>query len=535
LTGTTNTSVNWSVNGTQGGSATVGTISTAGLYKAPSSVPSGGSVTVTATSAADTTKSASAKITIDASTAAVTVSVSPTSASVTAGKTKQFTASVSGTTSTGVTWQVNSVTSGNSTVGTVSTSGLYTAPSSVPSGGSVTVTAVSSYETTASAKATVAVTAAATPPPSGSTWSGWNFTPTLYASPTGSGSTCSSSSPCTIDYAFNTKATAGSVIQAAAGTYASGSSHLTLSKSGTSGKPIVLTCVTRGACHITGTSTGNTDVMGIAGNYITFDGFDVSNVSSSIPNSNMIIYLTGSHDILSRNAIHDVQPDCGSNGGGAVQTGGSTSYNTYDANLVYNVGNNNPACKSGSVVQVDGILDETNGVGDVVENNIIYNIYGGWGITHGYPDGAAAAITIVNNLVFEVGDGGIALTYGAASSIIKNNMMIDNGFNYSGGCGLYGYSTASGMQISNNDADGNSGGAYCQSDATGTIATSGGDLSAAPASTFVNWQTNGSGNYQESASSPTIGAGTSASAPDHDFAGNTRSGSTDIGPYQHTN
>ena len=53
---------------------------------------------------------------------------------------------------------MNSVTGGNATVGTVSSSGLYTAPSSVPSGGSATVTALSSYDAAASASATVSIT-----------------------------------------------------------------------------------------------------------------------------------------------------------------------------------------------------------------------------------------------------------------------------------------------------------------------------------------------------------------------------------------
>ena len=45
--------VTWSVNGIAGGSGTVGTISAAGLYQAPAAVPSGGTVTVRATSVSD--------------------------------------------------------------------------------------------------------------------------------------------------------------------------------------------------------------------------------------------------------------------------------------------------------------------------------------------------------------------------------------------------------------------------------------------------------------------------------------------------
>jgi hypothetical protein len=61
---TSNPSVTWLVNGTVGGDATVGTISANGLYTAPSRVPSPSQVTVTASSAADTTKSAGATITV---------------------------------------------------------------------------------------------------------------------------------------------------------------------------------------------------------------------------------------------------------------------------------------------------------------------------------------------------------------------------------------------------------------------------------------------------------------------------------------
>jgi hypothetical protein len=64
VTNTTNTSVTWKVNGVNGGNATFGTVSSSGLYKAPNNVPSSAKVSVTAISAADTTKSASASVTV---------------------------------------------------------------------------------------------------------------------------------------------------------------------------------------------------------------------------------------------------------------------------------------------------------------------------------------------------------------------------------------------------------------------------------------------------------------------------------------
>jgi hypothetical protein len=61
---TSNTAVTWQVNGVTGGNATVGTISSAGLYTAPTVVPSPATVTVTAVSQADPAKSASAQVTV---------------------------------------------------------------------------------------------------------------------------------------------------------------------------------------------------------------------------------------------------------------------------------------------------------------------------------------------------------------------------------------------------------------------------------------------------------------------------------------
>ncbi len=64
VAGTTNAAVTWSAGGVVGGDSTVGFISTTGFYRAPASVPSPNHVTITATSQADGTKSASATVTV---------------------------------------------------------------------------------------------------------------------------------------------------------------------------------------------------------------------------------------------------------------------------------------------------------------------------------------------------------------------------------------------------------------------------------------------------------------------------------------
>src|SRR5215469_8165479 len=92
------------------------------------------------------------------------VSITPTSANVQVNLTTQFVATVklsnsSTTTNTTVTWQVNSVAGGNSTIGTIAPSttdvqvGIYTAPAVAPGGtnnGQVDITAVATQINTGS-------------------------------------------------------------------------------------------------------------------------------------------------------------------------------------------------------------------------------------------------------------------------------------------------------------------------------------------------------------------------------------------------
>src|ERR1700688_3997413 len=134
VSGSSNTAVTWS--------ASAGTITTSGLYVAPSTA---GTYTVTATSSADSTKSASALITVAQT---VTISVSPGTASIQSGAQQQFTAFVSGTSNTAVTWSASG--------GTVNTSGMYVAPSTA---GTYVVKAASVADPTKSSSASVSVSA----------------------------------------------------------------------------------------------------------------------------------------------------------------------------------------------------------------------------------------------------------------------------------------------------------------------------------------------------------------------------------------
>jgi hypothetical protein len=150
----TNPAVTWKVDGVQGGNATVGTISAAGLYT-PSPTTTAVTHSITATSVADPTRSGSASVTVTLPPpVAVAVTVTPATASISTIQKQQFTATVVNSTNPAVTWKVDDVQGGNATVGTISAAGLYT-PSPLEATHSVTATSVADPTKSASASVTV--------------------------------------------------------------------------------------------------------------------------------------------------------------------------------------------------------------------------------------------------------------------------------------------------------------------------------------------------------------------------------------------
>ena len=142
VSGISVTGVTWSI------SPQVGTIDpNSGLYTAPASIATSQRITVTATSVFDTSVTGTASITLQAP-AAVAVSISPTSVSLTDGQTQQFTATVTNSANTAVTWSISPA------LGNINGAGLYTAPS-VSVSTRVTVTATSAADPTKSATATI--------------------------------------------------------------------------------------------------------------------------------------------------------------------------------------------------------------------------------------------------------------------------------------------------------------------------------------------------------------------------------------------
>ncbi len=181
VTGTSDTTVTWSVGGVPNGSATVGEVCVSGTnpcvapvgpgssavdYLAPGSVPATNPVALTATSHADPSRSGAAMITITSLTGPVSVAVSPAYAFMppSAGtvSTQQFFATVTGSSNAGVTWTVQSGVTGQgcsgAACGSVDSTGLYSAPTSAPSPNAISVIATSQANPTESASAAIAIT-----------------------------------------------------------------------------------------------------------------------------------------------------------------------------------------------------------------------------------------------------------------------------------------------------------------------------------------------------------------------------------------
>lgn len=131
VNGTSDQSVFWAIDEALPNDSTHGAISTGGVYIAPAAVPTPPTVTIRARSAVDPTKSGTATVTLLAG-SSTSVAISPASGEVITFGSIQFMATVTGNANTAVTWSVNGVIGGSAQTGSVSTTGLYKAPNSVP-------------------------------------------------------------------------------------------------------------------------------------------------------------------------------------------------------------------------------------------------------------------------------------------------------------------------------------------------------------------------------------------------------------------
>ena len=508
--GTTDNSVTWSVNNVQGGDASVGTISPTGLFMAPATPPANPSETITAVSNADPTKSASAVVTVTPAGSSVAVSVTPTSATVQAGLTAQFTATVKGASNAAVTWSVNNIQGGNSTYGTISSKGLFTAPKSVPANSSVSLKATSVQDPTKSASAVVVIA-----PPA----SAFDY----YVSPGGSDSNDGSAAHpwATINHADSVIGP-GSTVHVAPGTY---KTTITTSSNGTANAPITYISDVEWGAKIVGDYTGATPdfVWFGTGNYVNIKGFEVT-ASTNVPRFG--IRVTGTNNRILGNKVHDIVAiNGGSNGGAGIEVDLGSNYSEVSGNFIYNIG--------------VGLIDHihTHGIYlaaslyNYVSNNLIVNV-AAWGIhQYHYP---ISKSTIVNNTIVNCGGGIVIASDGTGSNVTDYNYVANNiavGSTYVDGYGIRECCASDNVGTHNtytNNLVYNNVGVnlyFYNSTASNTV-------TADPQ--FVNGTGTYTGNYHLLSGSPAINAGISASAPTLDLGGGPRpvGNAWDIGAYE---
>lgn len=157
---TQTSAVTWEVDGHANGNSQVGTITSAGVYTAPASVPNPAAVTVAAVSVEDPTKSATATVTI-VSAGTVAVSISPQTAPIFTGASQQFKATVIGALDSAVTWSLSCTITPCGTISLTGTdTATYTAPAEATS---VALKATSVADTSKSATASITVSSPVQP------------------------------------------------------------------------------------------------------------------------------------------------------------------------------------------------------------------------------------------------------------------------------------------------------------------------------------------------------------------------------------
>ena len=144
VSNTTNTAVTWKIACVSSGCSAdaIGSIASDGTYTAPSSVAQAAGVSVTATSVADPSKSDSWTFQL---TPAIQVTLALAPSQITLGFKRQFSASVDNDLDhRGVKWSVGGVPGGNASQGTITSDGLYSAPT----GSSEMITAITATSVT---------------------------------------------------------------------------------------------------------------------------------------------------------------------------------------------------------------------------------------------------------------------------------------------------------------------------------------------------------------------------------------------------
>ncbi len=298
----------------------------------------------------------------------------------------------------------------------------------------------------------------------------------------------------------------GITIHVLQGTY----SPIIINISGTATAPITFISDPKGAASIVGSGDGKTKGYLVRNNasYIRFLNFDMTGKGITDGLDNF-----GSNNLVQGNHIHDMTNiTCTGSPGGAGLGDDAGSNNTYDSNIVNNIGDYPTKCDYVHAIYVDD-------TGDIVTNNMTYNNVGN-GL---YTNHGTGSVAFINNISFANKEYGVGINGSASGNIVANNILVGNGI-----AAIKTWSGTSNTQISNNILFNNVSNYLLNGTAIQT-----GNLIVDPQ--FVNYLADGTGDYHLKATSPAIDAGISTNAPALDYDGNTRpqGNGIDIGIYEY--
>jgi hypothetical protein len=348
--------------------------------------------------------------------APVHVAVTPASVSIATGASEQFVASVTGTSNPAVTWTVSGSGCSGTACGTISPTGLYTAPMTVPYSATVNVTSTSESDPSKFAAATVTIVS-----PAGTTY---------YLAPAGAGGNDSNSglSPDASWLSPNHPVNCGDVIIAAVSS-AYDAANFTAGKWGTvvcsAGNNVAwLNCVSFDACKIaTSTQSG----MWIDMSYWGVQGWEISATSPKnafgdcvqiAPNS--VTPIEVHHIVLANNVFNT----CHEFGVGTYNQGRvGVDYLAIVGNIAYNSsGVASYVCGSGFSVNQPVLSDTLPGTHIYLGGNF------SWAALNSNPCNGGTP-TDGNGIVIDTPDGiidGVISPY-QGQIVVDNNLLVANG------------------------------------------------------------------------------------------------------------
>jgi hypothetical protein len=322
----------------------------------------------------------------------------------------------------------------------------------------------------------------------------------------------------TLQKAANT-VVAGDTVNVADGTYAGSISETT---SGTSGAHIVYQSINKHGAVITPSGVGTNTLWNVTGGWVDLIGFEIDGTGgTSIRNG---ISMTGGNSTAQDLHIHHVAQNsgCDSQGGSGIrcdQSGGGTTNNNYNFVRchVHHCG--------GTCDFIQGIYHQSNGL---IQSNLVHDCTGGIHCGHDDHD-----IIVSNNTVFNCSNnayyfGGCQEAYNngcpTSGMLFYNNILYDN----PGPHAVSGPTTAEdvGNVLKYNCYNGNTANFDIASPSNSSRSN---EVTSNPL--FVNYVSDGTGDYHLQSGSPCKGAGLNTYAPALDHDGNAMNNPPDLGAF----